>query len=275
MGLTHRPTRMMPGAVGIEGQDSAQDLRPTEANCRMLTLATRTMEATMTEIGIIDIHCHYQKRDGYLDEMLRRPRLRGALALPQWRRRALASAWKRWGMAAAEAHPGRIIPFAFIHLGRSAADVRAWHAAGFRALKTQYPADMYDSEAFFPVYEAAEELRMPILFHTGISARFIPDHDRWNVSSRFMMPLTLDRIARCFPDLTIWGAHLGYPDTWHAAELMRRHPRVFFDICGLPDLPTPAPWSELFRGDEHGGKLIYGSEGGPAGFAPCATAIGG
>lgn len=224
----------------------------------------------MAETGIIDIHCHYQKRDGFLEEMLAAAQAAGVRWL------CLNGGGERWRqhgndgvMAAAEAHPERVIPFAFIHLGEEgAAEVRAWHAAGFRGLKTQYPADMYDSEEFFPVYEAAEELGLPILFHVGISARFIPEHDRWNTSSRFMMPLTLDRIARCFPDLTIWGAHLGYPDTWHAASLMRVHPRVFFDICGLPDLPSLAPWSELFRGDAHWGKLIYGTEGGPAGFAP-------
>ena len=112
----------------------------------------------MSETGIIDIHCHYQERDGYLDEML----TASAQAGVQWL--CLNGGGERWRqhgndgvMAAAQAHPDRVIPFAFIHLGEeSAADVRAWHAAGFRGLKTQYPADMYDSEAFFPVYEAAE-----------------------------------------------------------------------------------------------------------------------
>jgi len=224
----------------------------------------------MSETRIIDVHCHYQKRDGYLDEML----AASAEAGVQWL--CLNGGGERWRqhgndgvMAAAQAHPDRVIPFAFIHLGEdSAADVRAWQAAGFRGLKTQYPADMYDSEAFFPVYGAAEELGLPILFHVGISARFVPDHDRWNTSSRFMMPLTLDRIARCFPDLTIWGAHLGYPDTWHAASMMRVHPRVFFDICGLPDLPSLAPWDELFREEAEWGKLVYGTEGGARNFAP-------
>lgn len=228
-------------------------------------------QADVDDFGIIDNHCHYQKKDGYLEQMLEA----SAEAGVQWL--CLNGGGERWRqhgndavMAAAEAQPDRLIPVAFIHLGEdTASDVRAWHAAGFRALKTQYPTQMYDSEAFFPVYGAAEELRMPILFHTGISARFIPDHDRWNVSSRFMMPLTLDRIARCFPDLTIWGAHLGYPDTWHAASMMRVHPGVYFDICGLPSRQVSLqPWDELFLGEEHWGKLVFGSEGGPAGFAP-------
>ncbi|MGD9494893.1 MAG: amidohydrolase family protein [Armatimonadota bacterium] len=224
--------------------------------------------------GIIDIHCHYRKADGYLDEML----AASAEAGVQWL--CLSGGGERWRqhdndgvMAAAQAHPDRIIPFAFIHLGEdSAADVRAWHEAGFRGLKTQYPTDMYDSEAFFPVYEAAEELSLPILFHVGISARFVPDHDRWNTSSRFMMPLTLDRIARCFPNLTIWGAHLGYPESFHAAAMMSVHPRVFFDICGLPARsPVLLPWDELLRTEAQWGKLVYRTEGGPRGFAPLAA----
>ncbi len=226
----------------------------------------------MSEIKIIDNHCHYRKVDGYLDEMLEK----SAEAGVEWL--CLNGGGERWRqhdnrgiMAAAEAHPDRIIPIAFVHLGEdSAADVRAWQSAGFRGLKTQCPIASYDDEAFFPVYEAAEELRMPILFHTGISARFIPEHDRWNTSSRFMMPLTFDRIARCFPDLTLWGAHLGVPDTWHAAMMMAVHPHVYFDLCGpSPTWTSLFPWDQLFyKGEEHWGKLIYGTEGGPAGFAP-------
>jgi len=221
---------------------------------------------------VIDVHCHYRLGDGYLHEMLEK----SAEAGVQWL--CLNGGGERWRqhgndevMAAAQAHPDRVIPFAFIHLGEEGpAEVRAWHAAGFRGLKTQYPAAMYDDQRFFPVYEAAEELGLPILFHTGISARFVPDHDRWNTSSRFMMPLTFDRIARCFPDLRLWGAHLGVPDTWHAAMMMSAHPGVYFDICGLSMKWTSIlPWEQLFyRGEEHWGKLVFGTEGGPQGFAP-------
>ncbi|MBM4045547.1 MAG: hypothetical protein FJ279_10565, partial [Planctomycetes bacterium] len=149
---------------------------------------------------ILDAHCHYQMKDGYLEQMLAAAAAAGVEKLclngggPRWRQHD-----NNGVMAAAEKHPAKVIPFAFVFLGEhSAADVRAWHKAGFKGLKTQYPTRMYDDDAFFPIYAAAEELRMPILFHTGISARF-PEHDRWDTSSRYMMPLTLDRIARCFP----------------------------------------------------------------------------
>ena len=227
-------------------------------------------------VRIIDNHCHYQKQDGFLEKMLEGAAAAGVEKLclngggPRWRQHD-----NHGVMLAAEQYPDTIIPFAFVFLGEdSAADVRAWRAAGFRGLKTQYPTNHYDADEFFPIYAAAEEERMPILFHTGVSARF-PEHDRWDTSSRYMMPMTLDRIARCFPDLTIWGAHLGVPDTWHAAMLMHAHPRVFFDLCGIDTTgkrwTTICNYQELFYGGEaHWGKLVFGSEGGPTGFAPLA-----
>jgi len=227
----------------------------------------------MSELKIIDIHCHYQKTEGFLAQMLEAGQAAGVRVFclngggPRWLQHGNDAV-----LAAAEAYPGVIIPFAFCALGEhNVADVYAWHRAGFRGLKVQCPPRMYDDEAFFPIYAAAEECRLPILFHTGISARF-PNHDFWNTSSRFMMPLTLDRIARCFPGLTIWGAHLGVPDTYHAAMLMRIHPHVYFDLCGLE--PREKHWTtlrryeEMFFSPEHFGKLVFGSEGSPAGFAP-------
>jgi hypothetical protein len=232
----------------------------------------------MADLRIIDNHCHYQKQDGFLERMIEAGVAAGVERFclngggPRWRQHGNEGV-----MSAAEAYPERIIPFAFCYLGEhSAADVYAWHRAGFRGLKTQCPTSFYDDDAFFPIYAAAEECRLPILFHTGISARF-DNHDRWDTSSRYMMPMTLDRIARCFPDLVIWGAHLGVPDTWHATMLMRVHPRVHFDLCGIDatgkQWTTICNFGQMFTGgEEHFGKLVFGSEGGPEGFAPLAEA---
>lgn len=232
----------------------------------------------MADLRIIDNHCHYQKTDGFLEQMLEQGAAAGVDAF------CLNGGGARWRqhsnddvMAAAEAHPSRIIPVAFCYLGEhNAADVYAWYRAGFRALKVQCPANLYDSDEFFPVYAAAEECRMPVLFHTGISARFT-NHDHWDTSSRYMMPLTLDRLARCFPDLTIWGAHLGVPDTWQSAMLMKVHPRVYFDLCGIDatgeSWTTICNYPQMFNaGEAQFAKLVFGSEGSPEGFAPLIAA---
>lgn len=231
-------------------------------------------EGTEVNGRVIDNHCHYQKQADYLERMLSGAQEAGVDVV------CLNGGGPRWNqhgnnevLAAAQKYPDRIVPVAFCYLGEhTAADVHAWFRAGFRALKTQCPASFYDDDAFFPIYAAAEECRMPILFHTGISAR-MPQHDRWDTSSRYMMPLTLDRIARCFPDLVIWGAHLGVPDTWHAAMLMMCHPRVYFDLCGTDTTekrqPSLCNFGELFvHGERQWGKLVFGSEGSPQGFGP-------
>lgn len=232
----------------------------------------------MADTGIIDNHCHYQNTDGFLEQMIEQGQAAGIEIFclngggARWRQH-----FNKEVMTAAELHPTTIIPIAFCYLGEhTAADVYAWYRAGFRGLKVQCPTNLYDADEFFPIYAAAEECRMPILFHTGISTRF-PNHDHWDTSSRYMMALTLDRLARCFPDLTIWGAHLGVPDTWHAAMLMKVHPHVYFDLCGTD--VTGERWTticncgEMFYGGEsHFGKLVFGSEGSPSGFAPLVQA---
>ncbi len=227
---------------------------------------------------VLATHCHYQKTDGFLEQMLEQGQAAGVEVFclngggPRWRQHD-----NNGVMAAAEQHPDRVLPFAFCNLGEdTAAQVYAWYRAGFRGLKTQCPTGTYDDEAFFPVYAAAEECRLPILFHTGIIARFA-NHDHWNTSSRFMMPLMLDRLARCFPGLTIWAGHLGVPDTWHAAMLMRIHAHVHFDLCGIDVTgrrwTTICSYGEMFYGGaDHFGKLVFGSEGSPGGFAPLLAA---
>lgn len=228
----------------------------------------------MARCRVIDNHCHYQNQDGFLERMLERGLAAGVEKFclngggPRWRQHGNDEV-----LRAAEAHPDHVIPVAFCYLGEdSAADVYAWCRAGFRGLKIQYPSASYGDDAFFTIYQAAEECRLPILFHTGISARF-DNHDHWDTSSLWMAPLPLDRIARCFPNLVIWAAHLGLPDTWHAAHLMRRHPHLYFDLCGTDvsreQHSSITQFGELFyAGEEHFGKLVFGSEGGPDGFAP-------
>lgn len=231
----------------------------------------------MQQPRLIDNHCHYQRTAGFLEQMLQRGAAAGVTHFclngggERWRQHGNAEV-----MAAAEAYPDRIIPIAFCYLGEhTAADVYAWYRAGFRGLKVQCPTAPYDASEYFPLYAAAEECRLPILFHCGVSARF-PNHDHWDTSSRSMMPLTLDRLARCFPGLTLWGAHLGVPETWAAAMLMRIHPHVHFDLCGVDaggrNWTTICNYREMFRDEQHFARLVFGSEGGPGGFAPLRAA---
>ena len=132
----------------------------------------------------------------------------------------------------ARIYPDLFVPFAFLRLGRDeAATVQELSRRGFRGLRLWGPPAPYDDDAFFPVYEAAEALEMPILFHTG----FLPPTalDRaLDVRSDRMRPARLDTVARFFPGLKIVGCGLGGPWYEEAAETLQRHANVYFDLSG-------------------------------------------
>ena len=132
----------------------------------------------------------------------------------------------------ADEYPDLFVPFAFVRLGfDAAADVQEMAGMGFRGLRVWAPPAPYDAEEFYPVYEAAEALEMPILFHTG----FLPvtPLDRaLDVRSHRMRPVYLDTLARRFPGLKIVGRGLGGPWYEEASETLRRHKNVFFDLSG-------------------------------------------
>ena len=141
--------------------------------------------------------------------------------------------------ALAARRPDFFIPFGYAAPGHhdGVAQVREAASRGFKGMKFIFPARPYDVDEYLPIYEEAAKTGMVCLFHTGIvigTAR--GDHDcayqrRWRVSSDYMRPSRLDRIARCFPEMNIVGAHLG-GGAWYeeAAQLMVWNGNVYFDL---------------------------------------------
>lgn len=111
-------------------------------------------------------------------------------------------------------------------------DIIRYREQGFEGLKCISPTHPYDHEMYFPLYEKASQLGMPILFHTGHMAACGDGSDaRYRVSSEAMRPFYLDKVNRVFPELKIIGAHLGNPFFLEALNLLKR-PNVYFDISG-------------------------------------------
>lgn len=145
----------------------------------------------------------------------------------------------RYGLAAnaevrrlADSYPDLFVPFARLDLGKDdAGTVERFHRTGFAGLCVWAPPAAYDDESFFCVYEAAAALNMPIQFHTGLLQ--VTELDRaLGIRCASMRPIHLDTVARCFPELKIVGVRLGNPWCEEAAELMRYHQNVFFDLSG-------------------------------------------
>jgi len=113
--------------------------------------------------------------------------------------------------------------------------------------------DPLGSEAF-QVYEAAERLGLPIVFHQGTSPmRGAP--------LRFTHPLAMDDVAAAFPELRIVMAHLGHPWQIDTFMVIRKHPHVYADVSSQ----FFRPWSQyqaLRLATEWGvlDKLVFGTD---------------
>lgn len=81
-------------------------------------------------------------------------------------------------------------------------------------------------EVFSPLYDYAEEHKLPVLFHTGDTASSTG-------SLAHAHPLTLDEVANAREDLKIVVCHMGNPWILDTAELLYKHRNVFADISGL------------------------------------------
>jgi predicted TIM-barrel fold metal-dependent hydrolase len=181
----------------------------------------------------VDAHVHYSTEDGFLEQLVEEERrlgfdkvcLNGAVWFEHEEgNEAVARAMERY--------PDVIVGFAYLPLGQDGPEqVRELHGRGFRGLKLIRPTSRYDDKSFYPVYEAAQELGMVCLFHTGIVAR-TPQDGEHDVNNERHRPICLDTIARAFPSLNIVGAHLGNPWYEEAAMACRWNPNLYFDLSG-------------------------------------------
>ena len=107
--------------------------------------------------------------------------------------------------------------------------LKEWGFSGLKCIDSVYP---YNHDLYFPLYQRAQELDMPILFHTGwLGSKMDGSDGRRGTNSDNYRPYLLDMIARAFPRLKVVGAHLGKPHAEEALQMMV-YPNVYFDISG-------------------------------------------
>ena len=176
-------------------------------------------------------------------------------------------------LSVARQYQGVLIPFAFMDLWDKVdvTQVPAFREAGFRGLKCSSPYYPYDHDLYMPIYEKAEAIEMPMVFHTGSYRPNYNDKVHRRPVIRNMEPLTIDRIARSFPNLKIIIAHMGTRLFRHAAaEMLKLHPNVYADLagCGSWKALSPRELGDLLRphlteidsGFQYFGKLVLGSD---------------
>jgi uncharacterized protein len=91
-----------------------------------------------------------------------------------------------------------------------------------------------DAAIYYPYYARCAELGVPIMMQVGHCLVYQKDRRLPSVGR----PMTLDRVAIDFPELTLIGIHLGYPWTEEMISVCTKHPNVY--MAG--DAYAPKHW---------------------------------
>ena len=132
---------------------------------------------------------------------------------------------------AVKRHPERFIGFAGVDPNKGVLAVdevtRSVEELGLSGLKfIPHLIEMAPNDPrMYPVLEKAQQLSLPVLFHTGT-------HFHTGARLRFCRPEALDDVAIDFPELTIIAAHFGFPWFYEALAVVQKNANVYFNIAG-------------------------------------------
>ncbi|MHB9025062.1 MAG: amidohydrolase family protein [Armatimonadota bacterium] len=111
-------------------------------------------------------------------------------------------------LVAARAHPDFFIPFALVDFDGPVKQIDDFHAMGFKGLKVLSAQGPLGNDRALPYYRRAQQLGLPVVFHTGSVPAPDPALPGFGVTMDYH-PLELERIARACPDLVMVALHGG------------------------------------------------------------------
>jgi hypothetical protein len=137
----------------------------------------------------------------------------------------------------AAAHEDVLIPFASVdpHDGASSVSrLRELAAAGARGLKLHPSLQDFapNDPAHNPLYDAADELGLPIVFHSGQTGIGAGLPGGRGIKLRYSDPMLVDDVAAEHPSLTIVLAHPSVPWQDAAISIATHKANVFIDLSG-------------------------------------------
>lgn len=156
-------------------------------------------------------------------------------------------------------HPDRLIGFACVDPNDSDAPDELEHCVatlGMRGLKLGPIYQHFDptERRFFPLYERAQRLGIPVLWHMGATVlRRAP--------LKLTNPILLQEVSLAFPDLRMIVAHMGHPWEIETIILMRQCPNIWTDLSTLHYRPWRL-YTMLLNAVEYGvaDKILLGTD---------------
>ena len=223
---------------------------------------------------IIDVHQHLVCEKGYVDALLRAmdscgiektgliamgPLFKDLFVLGE----PCEPLYEADVLKAVEAHPDRFFGYVYVRPGYDGPEkVHQWGDAGFKGVKLHIPKENYGHYDYLPIYEAAMELDMVCLFHTGLF--FIPSMKGEHVSAERTRPIHVEAIVNELPDLKVILAHMGGVWAEEACGLARIYPNVYADMSGRLDgwrKAKPISWfHEMLFWPGAADKIVFGSD---------------
>ena len=140
-------------------------------------------------------------------------------------------------IAAAEANPDVLIPFASVDPSRPDAPERAERlirehdVRGFKFhpnIQEFFPND----RKAYPLYEVIAAAKVPALFHTGHSGIGSGVPGGGGLRLKYSQPIHVDDVAADFPEMPIVLAHPSFPWQDEALSIAMHKPEVFIDLSG-------------------------------------------
>lgn len=112
-----------------------------------------------------------------------------------------------------------------------------------------------DAAQYYPFYAKCCELEVPIMMQVGQCLVYQQDRRLPSVGR----PITLDRVAIDFPELTLIGMHVGFP--WHdeMISMAWKHPNVYIGM----DAYAPKHWPPTvvhFMNTYGQDKVLFGTD---------------
>jgi predicted TIM-barrel fold metal-dependent hydrolase len=155
-------------------------------------------------------------------------------------------------------YPNKMVGFAVFNPLADSADTRNIKAAteklGLKGLVLYcahtafHPAHTLATQ----LYEAAQELKLPVFFHNSPVGQ--------GDVLEFAQPVLLDEVARTFPDLKIVIGNMGNPFCEQTLCLLAKHTNVYADLSVKPGNPWQT-YNTVIAASEQGvlDKLLFGS----------------